>query len=208
MRRIDQVTAFVVTLALHAVIAVGAEWLSSLKRVPLRPEFAEGLSSVELMLVPSRPVAPEPVPEPVEEPVVEEEPVAEPEEQLVELIRDPVPVVEQEEETTEVVEDVVKESDADILDKGVTAELAAVGEIRPRYPFGSRLRGEEGVVSLRLVVNAGGRCEGVEITESSGYSALDKAAVSAVMRASFAAADGRADRSGKLALSFRFELVD
>jgi protein TonB len=48
---------------------------------------------------------------------------------------------------------------------------------RPPYPESSRRRGEEGVVHVELLVDPNGRVADVRILESSGFSALDAAAV-------------------------------
>jgi protein TonB len=48
---------------------------------------------------------------------------------------------------------------------------------RPNYPEASRRRGEQGIVLLELSVDANGRVIDVRVTESSGFSALDAAAV-------------------------------
>jgi protein TonB len=45
------------------------------------------------------------------------------------------------------------------------------------YPAESRASGEQGVVVLRITVNAGGRPVGVKVEVSSGFSRLDRAAV-------------------------------
>jgi protein TonB len=46
----------------------------------------------------------------------------------------------------------------------------------PRYPPVSKRNGEQGLVMLRVLVNAGGRADAVEIRRSSGYARLDEAA--------------------------------
>ena len=48
---------------------------------------------------------------------------------------------------------------------------------RPNYPDGSRRRGEEGVVRVELLIDPTGRVADVRILESSGFSALDAAAL-------------------------------
>ena len=50
----------------------------------------------------------------------------------------------------------------------------------PRYPPASRLRGEKGMVVLRVFVSAAGHAEHVEIKTSSGFEHLDSAAREAV----------------------------
>lgn len=48
---------------------------------------------------------------------------------------------------------------------------------RPNYPESSRRRGQEGTVMLELRVDANGRVTEVRVVESSGFNALDAAAV-------------------------------
>ena len=55
--------------------------------------------------------------------------------------------------------------------------LDAARNRRPNYPESSRRRGQEGTVQLELSVDANGRVVHVRVTESSGFSALDAAAV-------------------------------
>lgn len=57
--------------------------------------------------------------------------------------------------------------------------------IRPRYPLGSRLRGEEGLVVVHAYLSPEGIVRNVDIAESSGYPALDEAARRAVRSARF-----------------------
>lgn len=52
----------------------------------------------------------------------------------------------------------------------------------PEYPAESRRRGEEGIVRLVLRVGPDGRVEAAEVAESSGFPALDRAAVEAARR--------------------------
>ena len=51
---------------------------------------------------------------------------------------------------------------------------------RPNYPEASRRRGEQGVVRVELFVDPAGRVAHVRVTESSGFAALDAAALEAV----------------------------
>ncbi|MCL2829943.1 MAG: TonB family protein [Betaproteobacteria bacterium] len=55
----------------------------------------------------------------------------------------------------------------------------------PAYPALSRQRGEEGKVTLRVLVDAGGKADTIELSTSSGHSRLDEAAIQAVRRARF-----------------------
>ena len=52
----------------------------------------------------------------------------------------------------------------------------------PVYPGRARRKGIEGVVMLRAVVSADGKCKQVAVLESSGYIFLDKAAEKAVLQ--------------------------
>jgi TonB family protein len=56
---------------------------------------------------------------------------------------------------------------------------------KPVYPVDSRRQGEEGVVRLRVLVNATGEAEAVGIQKSSGYPRLDEAALAALAQARF-----------------------
>ena len=55
----------------------------------------------------------------------------------------------------------------------------------PVYPARSRKSGEQGTVTVRVLVDAGGRPSQVMLQSSSGHPALDEAAVSAVRAAQF-----------------------
>lgn len=56
---------------------------------------------------------------------------------------------------------------------------------RPEYPPASRRKGEQGEVQLRVLINAQGRAEQVEIIKSADSARLDEAARQAVLRAVF-----------------------
>ncbi|MCA3421889.1 MAG: energy transducer TonB [Roseomonas sp.] len=67
--------------------------------------------------------------------------------------------------------------------EGLVAPPGALDGTRnrgPSFPEASRRRGEEGVVRVELFVDPTGRVADVRILESSGFSALDAAAVQAV----------------------------
>ncbi len=79
--------------------------------------------------------------------------------------------------------------------------------IDPPYPLGSRLRGEQGVVRLRVRVAADGRVEGLEVERSSGFPALDRSAAKAVRKVRFSpAVRGRQPVAEWLTISVRFVL--
>lgn len=78
--------------------------------------------------------------------------------------------------------------------------------IRPDYPRAARQRGEQGNVILEIVVDAKGAVSAVDVVTSSGFVALDNAAVKAVKSALFTPAqvDGEPIAStARLTLSFK-----
>lgn len=86
---------------------------------------------------------------------------------------------------------------------------APLSSIFPRYPMGARLRGEEGPVRLRARVDGRGWPVEVTVVESSGFFALDAAAVKAVKGARFVAPGPNAPpESFEAELTIRFQLKD
>lgn len=67
----------------------------------------------------------------------------------------------------------------------VVTEVAYLQAPQAEYPPLARRMGEEGKVTLRVLVNEKGRAEKVEIQKSSGFNRLDEAARIALMRALF-----------------------
>lgn len=63
------------------------------------------------------------------------------------------------------------------------AEL--LSPLKPKYPRSSRKRGEEGVVQVEVEVNSEGKVDSAAIHASSGFAALDEAALEAVKSARF-----------------------
>ncbi|MDR1521204.1 MAG: energy transducer TonB [Planctomycetota bacterium] len=59
------------------------------------------------------------------------------------------------------------------------------GTMTPRYPISSRRRGETGTVVVRAHISRDGQAREVRLDSSSGYPALDAAAIDTVRRASF-----------------------
>ena len=99
--------------------------------------------------------------------------------------------------------------DADTQLKGITGGRAGNSEIRPYYPLGARLRGEEGVVKVEVCVGGNGHALNCAVVKSSGFLALDDAALAAVKRARFVTASGAAPaKDSKTVLTFRFDIVD
>lgn len=100
--------------------------------------------------------------------------------------------------------------DADTLTKGVESVPKHASNLRIRYPLGSKIRGEEGKVVVRVTVDASGRVRSLTITESSGYPALDRQALKDLRRARYYPAtdgDGR-PRAGEVTVPVIFRLKD
>ncbi len=57
---------------------------------------------------------------------------------------------------------------------GATSKPKLVGTFAPPYPQASRIRGEEGDVTLKFTVGIDGRVKNVTVTNSSGFKRLDK----------------------------------
>lgn len=99
--------------------------------------------------------------------------------------------------------------DADAQAKGISAGLAGASAIRPYYPLGARWRGEEGVVKVEVCVGSNGQVLNCAVAKSSGFSALDDAALAAVKHAHFVSAKSLAIKDGsRTILTFRFDLID
>jgi protein TonB len=92
---------------------------------------------------------------------------------------------------------------------GGSGGAAPLSSIHPRYPMGSRIRGEEGPVRLSVKIDGRGRPIQTEVVRSSGFFALDAAAVKAVKGARFVApAPGASRESFQTELTIRFQLKD
>lgn len=95
-------------------------------------------------------------------------------------------------------------------DGGMLAHADYGASPLPVYPIAARRRGEQGTVTLRVLVGADGAVIRAEIEQSSGFLDLDRAALKAVRRRwRFVAArrDGRAIRSWVL-VPIRFSLTE
>ncbi len=79
--------------------------------------------------------------------------------------------------------------------------------IRPDYPKGARLRGEQGDVQLEIEVTAQGTVVAVVIVASCGFPELDEAAVKAARAARFTPARrGRQPVASKARITLKFRL--
>jgi TonB family protein len=181
-RKTGFLNAFLVSLAFHAAAGVCAiKWLES-GADDKRPIFKRGESSVMVTFM--------------------QLPKNESSRSAPEKTPDSANRLEKNEDRTSIS---TAETDADLLNKGVEVPAASETEIRPRYPFVSRVRGEQGIVTLAATIGPSGSAENIEVVKSSGYSALDRAAVTAVREARF---NGGHDAGGRTRLTFRFELRD
>ena len=96
---------------------------------------------------------------------------------------------------------------SDVQNAGVDRGVAVLDLPTPRYPAASRRLGEQGLVILRVWVDAAGAVMRVTVVQSPGHRRLVRAAIDAVQRARFQPAlrDGRAIASNVL-VPIRFRL--
>ncbi|MDP5009449.1 MAG: energy transducer TonB [Glaciimonas sp.] len=67
----------------------------------------------------------------------------------------------------------------------ITSGVEYIQAPRPEYPASAKRMGEEGKVTMRVLINEKGRAERIDIQKSSGSQRLDTAAKQALMRALF-----------------------
>lgn len=200
MLRQDTMVAFIGAVAVHCVVAVGAGRCLAMTKHVVVPRFREGVSSVALTLVQApddRPVAVTP---PVRKDVAALRMVEEHPDLSVPRVAEKMPQPESER--------IRSDANADPLPKGVKATARAMTEVRPYYPLGARLRGEEGVVTVSIRVGSGGVSERVRVVRSSGFKSLDRAASDAASKTHYVTDDGRPASDVDVEISFRFTLTD
>lgn len=91
---------------------------------------------------------------------------------------------------------------------GPMQELKATQRVEPAYPAVSRRLGEEGVVQLRVLVDAQGRPKQVAVDGTSGHARLDQAAIAAVKRWRFQPAmsgSGPVESWSRVNITFRLQ---
>lgn len=191
-----------------------AEELTPLSREPLREE--PRLQPIETAADESPPPAAEKTPDtpaPEDAPkhlseAIEALPVLQPKHE------DPAPRENARKEATGVPEQEIDErpavesraADGSPLSKGTDAR--AIGLSMPRYPYASRVSGEEGRVVISVTIRADGAASDIRLIKSSGFPLLDEAALEAVRRATFipAARGGvPVESTKKFAFTFRLE---
>lgn len=95
----------------------------------------------------------------------------------------------------------------DLQTKGIAGGLATNSGIHPYYPLGARLRGEEGTVKIEARIATDGRVLNCTVIKSSGFPALDSAAVDAMKQTRFVSAKALpVKKESKTVLTFRFDL--
>jgi protein TonB len=169
---------------------------------PLRPEVKE---SITRLREPLPALDPEPIPE---EPVAVN-PAPQAESEKVQASESPVP--------PQAVETPFQTRSALHQPQSNKHTFASVETEKPRplqpidaeavYPLGARLRGEEGAVRILVFIDLDGRIDDLEISQSSGFAALDRAAERAVRRTRFEPATRRSQPvAGELTITIRFSL--
>jgi protein TonB len=92
---------------------------------------------------------------------------------------------------------------------GQMQDLKTKQRVDPIYPPSSRRAGEEGTVRLRVLVDERGRPSEVQVMQGSGFGRLDEAAIDAVRRWRFQAANnGSAAVSAWTQVAITFKLTD
>lgn len=224
--------AIFLSILFHAALAAALALYVEHARVPdVRAQL--DLTSVELSFAetedemaavqparasaPDEPVPDVPPPEPERPPEIEPPPELPPEPDAPKL---PEPQPERPPLETPKVEPIQKEAPPPRPPVAASAPAPAVAprqarvdapprprkSIRPDYPKGSRLRGEQGDVLLEIGVAAQGTVSHVAVVASSGFPELDESAVKAARAARFhpARAGGQAISSTvRLTLKFR-----
>ena len=222
-RLTDFLIGFSLALLLHGMLALGAVWFWTLRPPELRPMFQGGDVSLAVTFVAA---ADCPVPRRSGEqaldignrkPVITAiltDPAKEMAEDGQQIADDGRQMMDEEGEDQDMLDaetaaPVSAQPSANVLHQGVSDDIRIKSEIRPYYPMGARLRGEEGAVTVRVRVDSSGRAQRCEVARSSGYSALDKAAVDAARRARYVSTRPDAWRAEiDTTLTFRFRLTE
>jgi protein TonB len=187
----------IAVIGLHALLIYG---LATTMGIVERPKFAAPLETVF-------------IDEPISEPQPEIEEI-EPEIEQVAPVEQAMPQVQFDEPIAPPTEIALPPSDTAIAatpaeSGGAPRQLRTTNRVEPTYPPTSRRMGEEGTVRLRVLVNERGRPQEVNVTNSSGFSRLDQAAIDAVKRWRFVAAtDGSGPITAWTQVAITFRLTD
>ena len=79
--------------------------------------------------------------------------------------------------------------------------ITDLATIQKSYPHEARKNHWEGIVKVKLTINAAGRAETLEVVESSGYRVLDREAVKMLRRAQFTNGPGELIQKVQYSLS-------
>lgn len=177
-----QLSAAAVSFGLHTLAVVLAVWVVAPSLTPpaSRPQV------VTVSLLQSRPAPPAELVPPAPEPPPPPKPVARPTPQKVQAPPEPQPVVPPQPAapaaaTAEVA--AVADEEMPLVEPNFQADY--LRNPAPAYPRLSRRLGEQGEVSLRVLVDPHGKPRRVELDTSSGFERLDRAALDVVQRWSF-----------------------
>ena len=186
----------IVVAALHVLIIYG---LMVATGVVSQPAF---VAPIEAVFIPEA-TQTEPEPEIKIKPEIDQ-PVA---------VDEPVPEVEFEEAVTPPSDVPVPASATAISgsqQQGAPAQdLKTANRVDPVYPPASRRAGEQGTVRLKVLVDTNGRASNVAVTQGSGFTRLDQAAVEAVRKWRFeAATDGTKKIQAYTQVAVTFKLTD
>jgi len=187
---------FIVVAALHVLIVYG---LMVATGVVHQPAFVQPLQAV---FVPEA-TQPEEQPQIKIKPEIDQ-PVA---------VDQPPPEVQFEEAVTPPAEVPVPASASAISgsqQQGAPAQdLKTANRVDPTYPPASRRAGEEGTVRLKVLVDTNGKASNVQVTQSSGFTRLDQAAMDAVRKWRFVAAtDGTNKIQAYTQVAVTFKLTE
>ena len=214
----DLLTSFGISTLLHGLLVLGAVWFWTLRTPELQPMFKGGDISLIVTLVagpakktdvmrPKPVVAPDlaikPLPEKEADQDMLDAPTAVP---VSASVSTNAPVAD-----SQSANQASKSADAssDALRQGVSSTVQMQSEIRPYYPLGARLRGEEGAVVIHVWVKPSGRASRCKVVRSSSYPALDKAALDAAQRARYVSTrPGTWRAEVETMLTFRFQLTE
>lgn len=184
-----------VSISSHAaLLGISSSWMR-----PATYSVVQAPTSVDVVLIKEEIVEPPQIIEPIEIPMVQEV-----KEEVKEEIVVPKEVIPLEKE--ELAKTLVSEEQ-----KGAITEAlpSAVNNPAPVYPYTARREGWEGLVVLKVLVEADGWPAEVIIEQSSGYTALDNAAFKTVEKWQFTAARrGPVTFSSWITIPIRFNLIE
>ena len=215
-RLTDLLTNFGMSVLLHSLLVLGVVGFWTLRSPELRPMFQDGDVSLAVTFVTA--VDDDSSTWSVERKALSggretTDPPA-PTEALATFLRPPEQASQRREgealaQEVRQMPDSAAEPPPEVLRQGVSGAVRMQSEIRPYYPLGARLRGEEGAVTVRVWVNDSGRALRCEVARSSGYPLLDEAAVDAARRARYVSTrPGTWRAEVETTLTFRFRLEE